>query len=80
MSGRPCVPDDGVQYIEASFDLRRWVRASWAAFRESGWNTFSFLVGLDLEEDQAMVIGVSRSPVILFAAAGPTQLPSPSPC
>ena len=33
----------------ASFDFLRWVRESWAAFRESGWNIFSFLgVGLGL--------------------------------
>ena len=38
----------------ASFDFLRWVRESWAAFRESGWNIFSlFDLGL---EGPAMVM------------------------
>ena len=42
----------------ASFDFLRWVRESWAAFRESGWNIFSFFdLGL---EGPAMVTVLRR--------------------
>ena len=48
----------------ASFDFLRWVRVSWAAFRESGWNIFSFLeadLGLEVPAITLAMIGVGES-------------------